>query len=174
MQCFESLQKVFQLHASIKYRKFTNAKESRNSINSRNQPSNARLTRDKQYYHFREKIWLWKWLHCSTASIMRSIMLCRKNWRIVNYFLSLCIFNIHFTSVLFIPENKCFRLGGTSPHSGHVIWYKATSPLSINLQWLHGLDIIIADLKADRRLRREDLFFSLWPPRFAFVSSKYA
>ena len=102
------------------------------------------------------------------------VLPCRKNWRIVTYFLSLCIFNIHFTSVLFIPENKCFRLGGTSPHSGHVIWYKATSPLSINLQWWHGLDIIIADLKVDRRLMREDLFFSLWPPLFAFVSSKYA
>ena len=138
-------------------------------MNSRNRPSNARITGDKQYSHFKEKLWLWKWLNCCTASIV-----CRKNWRIVTYFLRLCIFNIHFTSVLFIPENKCFRLGGTSPHSGHVIWYKATSPLSINLQWLHGLDIIIADLKVDRRLMREDLFFSLWTPLFAFVSSKYA
>ena len=63
-----------------------------------------------------------------------------------------------FTSVVASPEYRCFRLCGTSPHSGQVIWYKATSPLSISLQWLHGADFR-NECNVDLRLPRNSLLF---------------
>ena len=63
-----------------------------------------------------------------------------------------------FTSVDESPEYRCFRLCGTSPHSGQVIWYNATSPLSISLQWLHGADFR-NECNVDLRLPRNSLLF---------------
>ena len=83
-----------------------------------------------------------------------------KEYELICYIVSIKFSINHeiFTSVDESPEYRCFRLCGTSPHSGQVIWYNATSPLSISLQWLHGADFR-NECNVDLRLPRNSLLF---------------